>query len=243
MAVEPRDGRWNDAAMPGYIRGFVEREFADGWEFVTRVDPFTGAQSDFKYLVFGMKQFEYLEPPPHTEGFPADLGPATKLAIFGRHGDPMQRLSNQDLEERFETTREDMRRERYSTLADLRAFDWDSAISYENWERLRADAAETDRTIRLSQLLGPFELVDEDGTDYADWASTDGGTQWRWKAAEEGLAAALLDWELVSFEGRTARIRKRTRREILPDHWFRLLVTLDEASHWRQVRFVFFWEH
>lgn len=230
--------------MPGYIYGFVERAYADGWQFVTRVDPITGSQGAFKYVMFSSKRFRFLDPPPHTVGLPDDLAPETKLAILGRYLPSLERLSHEDLEERFEARTEQMGHERHASLAELREFDWDRGISYENWERLRAEVAGTSPTANLARVLRAFELVDTDGTDYQDWETADEDrSDWRRRVVEDGLAEDLLGLESVTFDGRSARLRKRTRREILPDGWFRLLATLDRASYGREVRFTFFWEH
>jgi hypothetical protein len=235
--------------VPGYIRGFVEREFADGWTFVCRVDPFTGSQGTFKYLMFSSRNLRFLDPPPHTEGFPDDLAPETKLAILGRYLPSLDRLSDQDLEKKFEEEKSKKGYKRHATLGQLSRFDWDRGISYENWEQLYAEVIEDSSsqdlsTHELTQLLDLFELVDIDGIDYGDWeTTTDGPRGWRRQAVEDGLFEDLLSWELVTFQDRSVRLRKRTRREMLPDHWFRLLATLERASYGREVRFIFFWEH
>lgn len=235
--------------MPGYVRGFVEREFADRWEFVCRVDPFTGSQGSFKYVLFGTGFASPLDPVVHAEGLPDDLAPATKLAMIGRHRDALGRLSNEDLNGRFREFREGLAgtpSPRHVSLAELLAFDWDRGIDDET----RAALAENGADGSLRRALRLFELVDADGTAYAEWApegmesedgTEQGGRRWRRRIAERGDAAALVSGDRVEFEGRTVSLRPRSRRELVPDRWFELLDLL--AGDRRTVRLVFYWHH
>lgn len=227
--------------MPGYVRGFVEREFADRWEFVCRVDPFTGSQGAFKYVFLGTRWASALEPVVHTEGIPDDLAPATKLVMMGRTAEAMDRLSNEDLHERFQSyagSDSDVGHPRHVTLEELQSFDWEQTISEERWQDLAERTDEPRRELRL------FELVDTDGTEYDEWAP-DGADGWRLRVGGTDDAAALLDREWIEFDGRTVALRPRSRRELLPDSWFDLLELLAHDYHqsYQDVRLTFYWHH
>lgn len=228
--------------MPGYVRGFVEREFASQWEFVCRVDPFTGSQGQFKYVLFGTDWASPLGPVVHTEGFPDDLAPATKLAMLGRPGDSLDRLSGSDLDEQFREFRTGSghANHRHVSLAELLEFDWDRSISDEG----RSELVEAEPRERTSAVRWLFELVDSTGTDYRDWERTD---DWDWRTEFDQAATvdALLRGARVETGDRVVSLRPRSRREILPDTWFDLLELLSDdfvAGH-RAVRFVFYWHH
>jgi hypothetical protein len=221
--------------MPGYLRGYVEREaYGDGpgWEFVTRVDPITGSQGPFKYVFFGLGFARVLDPVVHTEGFPKDVAPGTKAVLLSHT--PGSFDPELHPEARFGAEREEIERlsppPRHVSLDALRAFDWDSGVT----EETRAAIPEDPR-MPAGRALRLFELVDEDGTDYADWreANTVGG----WRSDRATLAVdALLRGETDRYEGRTVTLRPLTRRELVPGAWFRLLETLSELP--ADVRFI-----
>lgn len=230
--------------MPGYIRGFVEREFADQWEFVCRVDPFTGSQGSFKYVFFGTRAASALGPVVHTKGFPDDLAPSTKLAMLGRGGNGLDRLSGEDLHERFRSFRErlsDHTPPRHVSLERLRAFDWDRGID----DEARAELADGELERSPYRVLRLFELVDADGRDFEEWEEPTEEDDWRQELDRGETLEALLRGERVETDGKTVSLRPRSRREILPETWFELLELLshDWAAGHRSVRFVFYWHH
>jgi hypothetical protein len=224
--------------MPGYIRGFVEREFADRWELVCRVDPFTGSQGNFKYVFLGTKWASPLGPVVHTEGFPDDLAPATKFAMLGRHLDAFERFSNEDLHDAFETFCDRHGSHRHVTLEELLAFDWEAGISDEARTELANNGFEsaTHRGLRL------FELVDDAGDPYEEWAPDD-ANKWRRRLADTDELQALIAGEWIEFADRWVTLRVRGRHELIPDRWFDLLRLLYREEDFRDVRFSFYWHH
>lgn len=239
--------------MPGYIRGFVEQEFADRWEFVCRVDPFTGGQGAFKYVFFGTGYASAFDPVVHTRGIPDDLGASTKLMLLsnGRLRD-LDKRSNEDLHEEFQQFEEHMVYPRHVTLDQLLSFDWDRGLDDATREEMveeglrfldpettpeRGPCPEWVSQCGLGRL---FELVDTDGTLHEEWAPEEAGS-WRERILHRDDLASILLGEPFQFDGRTARLRSKSRRELLPDSWFTLLELL-ARSH-RDVRFVFYWHH
>ena len=235
--------------MPGYIRGFVEREFAGGWEFVCRVDPFTRSKGAFRDVFLAKNWASALEPVVHERGVPEDLAQDTKLAMLGRSANPMDRLSNEDLHEQFQTFRERLSKftpPRHVTLAKLIEFDWECGITHEN----RRELAEEGPTDLLNRVLRLFELVDADGEEYAEWGP-ERDEDWRiqfapWSDteafADQEETEALLRGEWVEYGDRHVSLRPRSRRELVPDDWFDLLRLLHRDDH-RDVRFIFYWHH
>ncbi|WP_415382330.1 hypothetical protein [Halosimplex sp. TS25] len=229
--------------MPGYIRGVVEQKFGDSWELVSRVEPITGSQGTFKYVMLTTKWASYLDPLPGTEGLPEDLSVGAKLSMLGFASRSLDRFSNADLDAAFDTLTGDMKHEQHVSLDELTAFDWGQGISRPAWERMREEYAESKPYPHEYRPLRLFELVDADGTPYEQWESDDARDCWRTRVTRQELVGPLLHREWIEIDGRQAHLRERTRKEMLPIHWFRLLATLDDASRHRDVRFTFYWVH
>lgn len=229
--------------MPGYIRGVVEQEFGNSWELVSRVEPITGSQGTFKYVMLSTRWASYLDPLPSTAGLPGDLSVGAKLSMLGFAAPSLDRFSNADLDEKFDTLRGDMKHEQHVSLDELIAFDWERGISRSAWEQLREDYAESKPHSHAYRPLRLFELVDAGETPYEQWESGEDRDGWRSRVTEQQLVEPLLRRERIELDGRQAYLRERTRKEMLPIHWFRLLATLDDASRHRDVRFTFYWVH
>jgi hypothetical protein len=227
--------------MPGYIRGFVEREFADRWELVCRVDPSTGSQGTFKYVFFGTGWASQLEPVVHTKGLAEELAPATKFAMMGRHQDAFERHSNTDLHRQFQTFRDrltDHTPPRHVTLEELLDFDWEAGVN----EDARIDLANNGFESVAHKELRLFKLVDDDGTPYAEWGPEE-ADGWRSQLADTEELHSLLEGEWIEFADEWVTLRAQSRHELLPEKWFDLLRLLYREGDYRDVRFSFFWHH
>ena len=87
-----------------------------------------------------------------------------------------------------------------------------------------------------------FELVDDAGDPYEEWAPDD-ANKWRRRLADTDELQALIAGEWIEFADRWVTLRVRGRHELIPDRWFDLLRLLYREEDFRDVRFSFYWHH
>lgn len=235
--------------MPGYINGFIEKKMWDyedldmgdtplehQWTFVSKVHPFTGSQGDFRDIAFGIRKFSYLDPFPHKKGIPEGITPELKELILGIT--PWE----EDLDEAFEgyMNNHGDSKSRYTTVSMLDGFKWNEGLSDENLEELRNSIKEEDYIHR--DKLQAFKLMDSTGKEYHEesrngiWYSDSNISK------EEAKKLALGDE--IEIKGQKLHLKRRTRKEILPNLWFELLDLLKNLKKDNEeVRLFFYWHH
>jgi hypothetical protein len=217
--------------MAGYIRGFVEKkhESWDDWEFVCRVDPLVGSQGDFKYLLLAKDKFSLFEPFPYSEGFPEDMSIDTKAHVAG--------VESEDVEEAFREYVDSGSTPTYlrsMSLSELLEFDWDEGIEDKELDELREEVQEKYPNNFDSEKLDIFKLQNYGKKKI--WYYDDSFS------IEE--IKSLVDGDKIEKKGKKLYLERKTRREILPESWFRLLDLMEFfKDHGENVRFIFYWHH
>jgi hypothetical protein len=233
--------------MPGYLRGFVERgyeldEDKMKWELISRTDPlFHASQSTFKYVVLGKR---YFDPFPFTEGFPEDISKGAKAII----GDPKP---EETIEEAYEGSTENgspVKRRRVVEMSDMRDMDWEERVSDDWVEYLKNEVP--DRDYVFPAAARSFKLLDSEGDRYVEKYSTDIGKDDHWGYLEfidVDEFMSLVEGESVIHDGIKLQLERKTKREMLPERWFKLLEWVDSVANpdigVYEARFIFYWHH
>jgi len=220
--------------MPGYIQGVIEKQMGIGkWEFLSRIEPFTGSQGNFKYMAFGMKRFRFLEPFPHDRGFPEDLSLQSKAVISLNE-------YRQHLDEPIAEFECGLKKRRTVLLSDIKDIDWDKGISDENLQRLREEYDSKEEYHEGDyRNLEVFELTDSEGNSLSEK-----NLSWyRKEDITDEMISSLVAGDTIDFRNRKVSLERKSRRELLPESWFKLLDLLDIFHEDHEIRFVFGWHH
>jgi len=219
--------------MPGYLHGFIEKkhEIFDDWEFVGRLDPLVGSQGAFKYLVLGTGYFKYFKPFPYSEGFPEDITVDTKDLMCGV-------CFEEEFEDFVDNHIGEYSCARSVELEEVQDVDWDKGISEENLDKLKSEFNEDyPDNFYEGRLESYFKLVDLDDNQVLD-------QQESWYEADflsKDEIKKLVNGKTVETDGKRLTLELKTRRDHLPESWFRLLHLMEYfKEHNEKVRFIFY---